>query len=532
MLSTDELKKDIQLSKSFSPTAPPVGVVRSIAEFEHNESVIVAYRGWGFGIPIALIAEMSEDVIVTTIVEDASEESDVISEYTSGGVNLSNCNFIHAPSDSYWTRDYSPWFISVDNEVAIVDFPYDRPSRPNDDEMPIEFANYLNVDLYGMDLMHTGGNWMSDGMGVAASTELVEEENTSLSIPDINDLVEDFMGITNYYITTDPLGGYIKHIDCWGKFLDVDKILITEVPSTDSRYADFEAMADYWEGQISSYGNNYQVYRVYSPNGQPYTNSLILNNKVLVPIVTGTGSTWNDDAITVYETAMPGYEVIGFTPNIYVPWEETDALHCRTHELPDRGMLYINHLPTLGSVPYQLEYIIDADIIPFTGQTITQSILYYQVDGGNFTSVTMTNIFGNTYRGIIPELPEYSEVGYYIHAEDASSRTANHPYIGSPDPHIFNIGSTGIADINKFSTDIYPNPVSEELFVNIVSDKQQNISIKIIDITGKLVLSNNINVKEGNFVKNIDISNLHKGIYLIQINFDIDGLINKKIIVQ
>ena len=42
-------------------------------------------------------------------------------------------------------------------------------------------------------------------------------------------------------------------------------------------------------------------------------------------------SGWDDDAIEVYQEAMPGYEVLGFTGS----WESTDALHCRVKGIPD-----------------------------------------------------------------------------------------------------------------------------------------------------------------------------------------------------
>ena len=55
---------------------------------------------------------------------------------------------------------------------------------------------------------------------------------------------------------------------------------------------------------MSPWGRPYTVVRVYCPYGTAYTNSTILNDKVLVPIF---GSSWDDDAIQTYQDAMPGY---------------------------------------------------------------------------------------------------------------------------------------------------------------------------------------------------------------------------------
>src|SRR5690606_7360655 len=99
-------------------------------------------------------------------------------------------------------------------------------------------------------------------------------------------------------------------------------------------YAEHEEVAAYFAAQPSAYGTPYQVFRVPTPNGEPYTNALIVNERVYVPV---TGSAWDDDALAVYRAAMPGYEVRGFTGS----WLSTDALHCRVKEVPDRGLLYL-----------------------------------------------------------------------------------------------------------------------------------------------------------------------------------------------
>jgi len=175
-----ELMKTYSHTRTFSETAPPTGEIRNVAEWEPMESVIVAYDG-GFGVPVSLIADMSQVSDITTIVANSSEENSVRNTYSSNGVNLSRCHFMYQDPNTWWTRDYSPWFIAVDNsEVAIINFPYNRP-RPNDDDVPILTANELGIDLYGMNVTHTGGNYMCDGYGTAVSTDLVWEENSSLS---------------------------------------------------------------------------------------------------------------------------------------------------------------------------------------------------------------------------------------------------------------------------------------------------------------------------------------------------------------
>ena len=434
-LSEEEMNSKVDLSKSFTPTDPPVGVIRNVAEFDQMQGVLVRYP---FGVPVELIREMAENTPVTTIVENSSQQQTVINTYTNNNVNLDNCSFLIAPSDSYWVRDYGPWFVFDGNKnPGIVDFPYNRP-RPNDNNIPAKVAQQLGIDLYGMNLISTGGNYMCDGMGMAASTDLVWDENPSLNHTQISDFVNDYLGNSPYMVTEDPLGEYIKHIDCWGKFLSPGKVIIGQVPLTDSRYQDYEDIANYFATTTSSWGYPYEVVRVFTPGNYPYTpysNSLILNKKVFVPI---TGSQWDDEALAVYEAAMPGYEIIGV---MYDGWENTDALHCRTKGIADVGMLYIKHVPIHGNVNYSDHFNITAEVIAYNGGTVYQDsvFVYYRTNGGDYDHTVMQYTAGDSYSGIIEGVEPGDLVEYYLFAADESGRRSFSPYIGEPDPFDFQV---------------------------------------------------------------------------------------------
>jgi len=529
MVDSSELSSGIIPNKSFTATPPPVGTVRAIAEWEPAQAVLIAYPG-SFGIPYTLIAELSQDCRVITIVKNTSQQSTVTNNYNSNGVNLSNCSFIIAPLDSYWSRDFGPWFIMTNNSaIAIVDFPYNRTSRTNDDNVPVILAgsgtNCLNLPLYGMNVLHTGGNFMCDGMGVAAMTDLVEDENP-LTHAQIDTAFKQYMGITNNYITTDPLGAYIKHIDCWGKFLDVDKILIASVPTSNAQYNQYEAMAAYWANQTSSYGNNYQVYRVYEPSGQPYTNSLILNKKVLIPINSAYGTTNNNNAIAVYQNAMPGYEVLGFSQLSSAAWASTDALHCRTHEIADKGMLYIKHYPLLGEKTILTQYPINAEIYALSGSSIIADSVWvnyrvYHGGWGAWTKINTTNTSGNIWSANIPAQQSGDTIAYYIHASDQSPRSVTHPLIGMPDPHKFYIKTTAafLESPDQTKAIIFPNPAKDFLFVQMKNNNLSDIKVRIIDLLGNELIT--INEKNSNDkMLQIDISKLIAGTYFIDIATD------------
>ncbi|GAB1404244.1 hypothetical protein MASR1M74_14230 [Lentimicrobium sp.] len=118
-LSPAEAKLRHLIGRNFVETDPPPGNVFSLGEFERNTGVLIAYPGH-FGIPTTLIREMARDAIVTTLVAGITQENAVRNIFTSAGVNLDNCQFIYAPTNSYWTRDYGPWYIACkDNQMSF-----------------------------------------------------------------------------------------------------------------------------------------------------------------------------------------------------------------------------------------------------------------------------------------------------------------------------------------------------------------------------------------------------------------------------
>lgn len=435
-LTPEEQLRKHEIGRNFVTTPPPTGNPISIAEFERSAGVLVAYP---FGIPVSLIAEMSKDAKVYTLIPSSSQENTVRNIYAQNNVNLANCIFYVAPTDSYWTRDYGPWFISYgDDKIGIVDFPYNRP-RPYDDEVPKVVANKLGISCFGMNVVQTGGNYMTDGYGIGASTQIAYTENGNISNTEVDNRMRQYLGTTKYHVVDDPNNTYIDHIDCWGKFLAPDKVLIRAVPASHPQYSEIEATANYFATALSGYGRPYKVYRVNTPQNQPYTNSFILNNKVFVPI---TGSSSDNAALQTYRDAMPGYQIFGITQNPSTPWESTDALHCRTHEMADLGWLRIKHIPFDGSIANNTNLTLTAEVTPHSGQEVyPDSVLcYFRVNASAFDEyqhVVMTKTTGNTYTTTLTNVPNGYKVEYYLYAADKSGRREYHPFIGKPDPHTF-----------------------------------------------------------------------------------------------
>ncbi len=437
------LNSDVRIS----PTDPPTGQVRAIAEFEPMDAVIVRYP---LGIPTEFVALLSQESPVICIVASSYEQSSAQSSFDAAGVNNDNLSYIIADTDSYWTRDYTSWFITNgDQEVSVLNFEYNRP-RPNDNLFPGEFADEFDYPYYAMNIEQTGGNFMCDGYGIAASSHIAYTENSNNQTL-VNSTMESYMGITDYMVIQDPNETYIDHIDCWGKFLSVDKVLIRQVATSHSQYDELEEVADMFATTNCSWGYPYEVVRVYTPNDEPYSNSLILNDRVFVP---QTGGQWDDEALETYEQAMPGYTVYGVVNNTWNEWESTDALHCRTHEIPGQDMLSILHYPIWEDVQDQA-ITIEARIIAHSNENIyadSTKVFYRTSPSQDWQSANMTLQNEDTYSVEIGPFDQDCSIEYFIHSADESGQSEDYPYVGQEDPFTFNYhnSSSNVAPVITF----------------------------------------------------------------------------------
>lgn len=505
-------------------TNPPAGPVRNIAEWEPSEAVIIAYLN-GFGLPISLIKDLSNTGKVIIDCKSSSQTT-AMNTLTSGGVNTANCQFITTTVDSWWTRDYTGWFIAdSSNRVAIVDFPYNRPSRVNDDAIPSKQATLLNITLYGMDVEHTGGNYMCDGYGTAMSTDLVLDEN-SLTTTQINQRMLSYLGIENYMIRPDAQGDYIKHIDCWAKLLAPDKILVDSVPASDSRYTHYNAAAAYFASTNCPYGYPYKIYRpliISSTGNDAYSNSFIFKNRVFVPM--SGNATRDSAALQCYRKAMPGYFVKGYNSSGSAAWYGTDALHCRTHEIADRNMLYIQHYPLWGIINSSSGYDINAKVVSYAGNNIAAGypkVVFKVGKLGQWDStLVMTALGSHQFSATIPVQNDGDTVYYYIKAKDVTGIQAMHAVMGPADPYFFIVDNPvnipALPAKTELSFFTYPNPSKGSFILFTQSNYPDQAVINIYSLSGRLVYTQSTDMTKGTGKTRIQTDGLGQGIYIIEV---------------
>ena len=506
----------------FVETDPPTGEPRFVAEFEPMQGVTIRYP---LGIPESLVVAFSDNCQVYCIVSDSCQ-NEAFQVFTEVGVDMDHVTFVIAPTDDFFVRDYGPWYIFEDKQPAIVDNLYYPEYRPKDDSISWVFSEFWDIPMYGMNLRYEGGNMMEDGRGQGVSDAYVVYSNNN-DEEDLRNKIRDYLGIDPLHLLT---SNYFGHVDCWGKYLAPDKILIAKLPENDYLYSDFEEIAHYFSTTNCCWGYPYRVYRVDIPNSghntvAPYTNSLILNKTVYLPM--GTDSVYNQNAIAVYQEAMPGYEILAFEGSENTPWVAGDALHCRTRGVMDFDMLFVDHRDVIfGEQAWQDSIAVTSKFIAYSGANLKQDslLVYYSIDGGAYQTAHMTTT-GNPdeYVGYIKGYQLGSQIDYYVFGADESGHRYTQPVFAALDPHHFWIESNvGLAE---FSTklQVYPNPTTGQFTV-----EGANVAkVEVYNLVGQKVCE-----QQGSKVVNIDATEWNKGIYLVNIIEENGAVAAKKMVVK
>ena len=292
-----------------------------------------------------------------------------------------------------------------------------------------------------MPLYWTGGNFMTDGYGMGFSTQLMVNEN-NVDESEFVDIISEYLNINNYHIFNNPNESSIQHIDCLAKLVNPETIVIKQVPESSPEYECIEDFAESFSELNTFYNRNFRIYRILCPeiNGgvwetnpvAAYTNSLILNGKVLVPQY---GISEDDQALEIYREAMPGYQVLGFDGAVNSPWYSEDALHCRTMGVFDPDMIHISHRSIrTEELPNNDNIVIIAEVIDYSNfNSVLESVVVYwkySSEDGPFSEFTLELESDNIYTGTVPPLNSNSTIEYFITATNISSKSVSHPNAG------------------------------------------------------------------------------------------------------
>ncbi len=530
-------------------TNPPASAVRASAEWEEIDAIMVTWTDY-----ISTVREIvkyaREECKVYIVCSDSNT---VKTNLTANSIPLENIFYFQTAYNSIWCRDYGPWNVYQNNadSLYLIDWIYNRPTRPQDDEIPEFIADYSGLPIYQCvlppyDFVATGGNFMTDGWGTAFSSKLIMDENngTGLSMDakteeEIDTLVNKFMGI-NRYVKMETLPyDVIHHIDMHLKLLDEETLLVGTYPDGVADGPQIEDNLNYiLDNYNSIFGTPYKVVRIAMPpdggNDYPddggayrtYTNGVFINKTLLIPIYE---EEFDTTAIRILKQNLPGYRVIGINCNSII--NALGAIHCITKEVASNNPLLITHQPLHDTENTVDPYQVDAWVLNNSAIGINYAEIAYTTDTllpWNYSAMVLTDAVTHTYTSYIPAQPLGTTVYYYIHAVANDLKEQVRPITAPQGYWKFNVGEpiTAIQSaIVSNEIQIYPNPVNDKLYIEFKMPIGDATTLHICDLQGKTVYSQSVTQQESFVVLN----NLPAGTYLLKI-FDNTTLRSFKIV--
>jgi len=333
-LTPEELLRLDEIGCGKTVTPPPPGDFFLPAEYDQADGVILSWDSYYASLLIQLIAAVTQTDTAYIVVSGASEQNSVHVQLSGTAADLSKVKYFHKNLNSVWIRDYGPWWgLDENGQRFILDFIYNRP-RPLDDQFPEWLAGQIGVNYYSPNLVHAGGNFMVDGHGMGFMSSLVLNENSSLSPAAVRQIFREYAGLDSVVILTPMQYDGTGHIDMFCKLLNDSTVIVGEYTSQSAgagqNYSILNQNAALLAGLHNLAGRPFHVHRILMPpysNGitYTYTNSLIVNRLVLVPVY---GFTTDGNALALYQQLMPEYTVLGFNCNQIIG--ANGAIHCIT----------------------------------------------------------------------------------------------------------------------------------------------------------------------------------------------------------
>jgi agmatine deiminase len=331
------------LSEPLPQDLPDYTFLRPPAEYEANDAILMRWGSFNSVLTSMIVPITTGDsrAHVMLVVSGPSQQASATNTLASAGANVDRIDFVHAPSNSVWIRDYGPRFASGDFQRVIIDHEYDRP-RPQDNQIPGVIAGQLDIPLYELPLAQGGGNYHSFANGEAFITDTILHYNPGVSEQQVIDYFAALQGVDLTFLGTLGVnqtggtgGGWYDatgHLDMWFIPIDDETVVIGEYDEDEWNGIPHDVTEDAVSLMQS---RGYNVIRTpgWRTNGThfTYTNTVIVNDIVIVCSFNGYPAQ-NAAALAAFEQAFPDRTVIQVNCSGIIG--SAGALHCIVKHKP------------------------------------------------------------------------------------------------------------------------------------------------------------------------------------------------------
>lgn len=554
------------------------GKIRYPGEFEESQAVAISwstnYDNNGnptdvdttsvFGYVSAQLAKhISDELPVWIRIPSGPDSTSIKSFMNSLGWPLThNYHFFVTPGDDWWMRDYGPngVYWGDKDSLAFIDLKY-YDGRDKDDVFPKAAADYLGIRNFESTLYGEGGNLMSDGFGKVFFSDVFEHANESQRGWDSTQIIDSiftlFGNAEHVNLKALQCDGGTGHIDLYTKLIDEQTILVMQYPDviTSQDKKIIEDNYQYMTTLKSTYNRPFRIVRFPMPTGddgtynrknctqinadaRTYINGITLNKTYIYPVYSDNvdgNQAQTAESVNLYQKHMPGYKIVPIDARAVSPGG--GSIHCITMQIPADNPILFWHPSVDGYQAILPSYQIQARITNRSG--IAMAECKWKKRGTNtWNTLTLTAGTDNMFSGnIVPgTLTVNDTIDYYLTATTNNGKTAVKP-ITAPDGFYtmqFKGYATGTNEVKAkdYLFGAYPNPANDKLYIPYQLLQRSDVTISIIDITGKEIRNISRTALEGLTKEEIDITSLNNGIYFYTLYANGSRIDSRKFIVK
>jgi len=396
-----------------------------------------------------IVVEISEESIVEVLAEDEDEDYEIRQELIDEGANMDNVEvtIIDDHPEDHWIRDYGP-IPMIDRDSGDISYINTRHTRhenhTNAEAFPQNYADEIDADLY--DMKNNEGDWFTleggqkflEGSGVFYTTEYLYELNEHLGDEEVVEewtkewfnLVENDEGFENIS------GGHGPHrLDLQINMLDETTVLVSEIenpePGDEENITEMlDEIAAFFENEVTARsGEPFDVERIpmFIDSHPPpteykycaYTNSLMVNDIVLVPTFGRQDS--DQEALDIYESALPDHEIIGINVEDVVFEDDTvgGTVRRTTREIPKANAPPSINITEFDAVENKTVRIESEITVDAGDEGMSSAHFYYNTtEMDSFEKVEMEHVEDDVYQAELGTYEKGTEIDYFVRVED------------------------------------------------------------------------------------------------------------------